>query len=50
MLAAVVGLTDADLDAAPPDGGWPIRRILEHVRDLEAGYLETARLARGAGV
>lgn len=46
LLAAVVGLTDADLDAAPPDGGWPIRRILGHVRDSEVGYLEAARLAR----
>jgi hypothetical protein len=46
LLAATVGLTDDDLDVAPPDAGWPVRRVLEHVRDGEAGYLEAIQAAR----
>jgi uncharacterized damage-inducible protein DinB len=30
---AVLGLTDADLDAAPSGGGWTIRQIVHHVVD-----------------
>ncbi len=48
LLAATVGLTDEDLDAAPPDGGWTVRRILEHIRNSEQDYLEAIRLARAA--
>lgn len=46
LLAATVGLTDADLDAVPPDGGWPLRRILEHIHNSEREYLEAIRAAR----
>jgi SAM-dependent methyltransferase len=42
------GLTDADLDAAPADGTWTVRQILEHVLRGERGYLRAARAARGA--
>ncbi len=48
LLAATVGLTDEDLDAAPSDGGWTVRRILEHIRNSEQDYLEAIRLARAA--
>ncbi|HEY66589.1 MAG TPA: DinB family protein [Caldilineae bacterium] len=48
MLAAIVGLTDEDLDKAPPDGGWSIRQVLEHVRDTEKAYLDAIRRAREA--
>jgi hypothetical protein len=46
LLAATVGLTDAELDAVPPDGGWPLRRVLEHLRNSERDYLAAIRLAR----
>ena len=46
FLAATVGLTDDDLDVVPPDGGWTLRRILEHVRNSEEDYLEAIRRAR----
>lgn len=46
LLAATVGLTDDDLDTPSPEGGWAIRRILEHIRDSESAYLEAIRKAR----
>ncbi len=49
LLAATVGLNDDDLDCAPPDGGWSVRKVLEHVRDGEAGYLEAIQIARAQG-
>jgi uncharacterized damage-inducible protein DinB len=30
---ALAGLTEADLDASPPQGGWSIRQIVHHVAD-----------------
>jgi hypothetical protein len=48
FLAATVGLTDDDLDLVPPDGGWMLRRILEHVRNSERDYLEAVRRARSS--
>jgi hypothetical protein len=40
LLAALVGLTDADLDDKAPDAPdeWPLRRILEHVNVVERYY------------
>src|SRR5439155_1348132 len=32
------GLSDDDLDWQPPDGGWPLRRILHHVARSEVLY------------
>ena len=46
LLAALVGLTDEDLDTRPADDGWTVRRILEHVRNSEADYLEAIRVAQ----
>ena len=34
----VAGLTDDDLDWQPPDGGWPLRRVLHHVARSELLY------------
>ena len=48
LLAATVGLTDEDLDREPPDGGWTIRQVLEHVRATEGQYLNAIRAARQA--
>jgi uncharacterized damage-inducible protein DinB len=30
---ALTGLTDEDLDAVPPNGGWTIRQIVHHIAD-----------------
>ena len=46
LLGATVGLSDDDLDVVSPDSGWPIRHILEHVRESERVYLEAIRTAR----
>ena len=32
------GLTSEELDWAPPDGGWPLRRVLHHVARCERLY------------
>ena len=37
-----------NLDLVPPDGGWMLRRILEHVRNSERDYLEAVRRARSS--
>jgi len=31
LLQRAAGLTEAELDWLPPDGGWPLRRVLHHV-------------------
>ena len=31
LIASLFGLTDAQLDIKPPDGGWTVRETLEHV-------------------
>jgi hypothetical protein len=39
------GLTEAELDWRPPDGGWPLRRVLHHLARSErlyAGALDEA--------
>lgn len=46
LLASLVGLEDADLDAPPPDGGWTLRQTLEHIYRAEQDYLEAIRKAR----
>jgi hypothetical protein len=41
------GLTEAELDWLPPDGGWPLRRVLHHLARSErlyAGSLDEALL------
>jgi acyl-CoA reductase-like NAD-dependent aldehyde dehydrogenase len=39
LAAALVGLSDEDLNAAPPDGGWSVRQVLEHALESEINYL-----------
>ena len=43
--AALAGLTDADLDRVPPDGGWTARKVAHHVADSETNsYIRLRRL------
>jgi len=48
LLASVIGLTDEDLDASPPDGGWSVRQVLEHLIASERAYLDAIHAARRA--
>jgi len=50
LLAATVGLTDADLDAEPVAGDWSIRQVIEHILAIEEVYLNGARAALGTTV
>jgi len=36
----ILGLTDADLDAKPSQGGWTIRQIVHHFERIRAILLE----------
>ncbi|HYB70045.1 MAG TPA: DinB family protein [Candidatus Bathyarchaeia archaeon] len=38
LVQRAAGLTAADLDWQPPDGGWPLRRVLHHVARSELLY------------
>ena len=43
--AALGGLTDAELDRAPADGGWTPRMVAHHVADSETNsYIRLRRL------
>jgi hypothetical protein len=43
--AAVAGLTDAQLDTPPADGGWTPRMVAHHVADSETNsYIRLRRL------
>jgi hypothetical protein len=35
LVQRAAGLSQAELDWAPPDGGWPLRRVLHHVARSE---------------
>ena len=38
LVQRAAALTDDDLDWQPPDGGWPLRRVLHHVARSELLY------------
>jgi len=43
--AVLDGLTDAQLDTVPPDGGWTSRMVAHHVADSETNsYIRLRRL------
>ena len=46
LLAAMVGLSDQDLDQKPPDGSWSIRETLTHIAKTERRYLQVIQHAR----
>ncbi len=41
LIGSLFGLTDEQLDAKPPDGGWTARETLEHVLDCDRGSIDT---------
>lgn len=45
---AVASLGDADLDAAPAQGGWTIRQITHHVADGDDLWKTAVKMACGA--
>jgi hypothetical protein len=46
LLAAMVGLSDGDLDQKPPESSWSIRETLEHIANTERRYLQAIQDAR----
>jgi len=38
LVQRAAGLSEAELDWAPPDGGWPLRRVLHHLARSEVLY------------
>jgi hypothetical protein len=46
LLAATVNLSDEDLDAIPPGGGWTVRQTLEHLAQGERNYQAAIRRAK----
>ncbi len=43
--AAVAGISDAELDHPPPDGGWTARQVVHHLADSEGtAYVRLRRL------
>ncbi len=41
LIASLFGLTDEQLDAKPPDGGWTVRETLEHVLYWDRNSIDT---------
>ncbi len=43
--AALEGITEAELDRSPPDGGWTARQVVHHLADSETmAYTRIRRL------
>jgi DinB superfamily len=43
MIASLFGLTDEQLDAIPPEGGWTVRQTLEHALGSERRSISALR-------
>lgn len=48
LLAATVGLEDADLDAEPGSAQWSIRTVLKHILSSERNFLRAVQAAHAA--
>jgi len=48
LLAATVGLEDADLDAEPGSEQWSIRTVLKHILSSERNFLRAVQAAHAA--
>ena len=46
LLGVTVGLSDEDATTSPPDGGWSVVQVLEHVLKTEENYLDAVRMAK----
>jgi len=46
LLGVTVGLSDEDATTSPPDGGWSVVQVLEHVLKTEETYLNAVRAAK----
>ena len=46
LLGVTVGLSDEDAATPPPDGGWSVVQVLEHVLKTEETYLYAVRAAK----
>lgn len=49
LLAAVVGLTDQELNSVPEGADWSIKQALEHILESELWYLQEIQRARTTG-
>jgi DinB family protein len=45
LQALLIGLPDADLDRAPAEGEWPLRKVLEHIVEADGGFYGVIRYA-----
>ena len=45
LTGALAGMSEAELDAKPPDDQWPVREVLEHVLGTEKAFLASIELA-----
>jgi len=50
LLGVTVGLSDEDAATPPPDGGWSVVQVLEHVLKTEETYLNAVRTAKAARI
>jgi hypothetical protein len=46
LLGVTVGLSDEDAATPPPDGGWSVVQVLEHVLKTEEAYLNAVKAAK----
>ena len=46
LLGVTVGMSDEDAATPPPDGGWSVMQVLEHVLKTEETYLNAVRHAK----
>ena len=46
LLGVTVGLNDEAAADQPPDGGWSVVQVLEHVLKTEENYLNAVRAAK----
>jgi uncharacterized damage-inducible protein DinB len=44
LIAALFGLTDDQLDAEPKDGGWSVRKTVEHVLYWDRNSIDTLQV------
>ncbi len=47
LTGALAGVSEAELDAQPPEEQWPLREVLRHILDAEKGFLAAITIALG---